>query len=55
MVPLKPQAKFKRLHKALQDHGAARPFDGTLESWTYEPLRETARAARAILDAIAQR
>lgn len=55
MVPLKPQAKFKHLHKALQDHGAARPFDGTLESWTYAPLRETARAARAILDAIAQR
>ncbi len=55
MVPLKPQAKFKHLHQSLQAYGAARPFDGSLESWTYEPLRETARAARAILDAIAQR
>lgn len=54
MVPLKPQTKFKHLHKALQDHGAARPFDGTLDSWTYAPLRETARAARAILDALPQ-
>lgn len=52
MVPLKPQAKFKHLHTALQDHGAARPFDGTLHDWTYTPLRETERAARAILDAL---
>ncbi len=55
MVPLKPQTKFTQLHKALQDHGAARPFEGRLEHWTYTPLRETARAAHAILDAVRRR
>lgn len=49
MVPLKPQTKFARLHQELQDHGATRPFDGTLPHWTYEPLSETHRAARVIL------
>ena len=55
MERIKPQTKFKRLHNSLQSHGAARPFDGTLESWTYEPLAETQRAARAILSAVAKR
>ena len=51
MVPLKSGGKFARLHADLRAHGAARPFDGTLEGWTYEPLNETERAARAVLDA----
>ncbi len=41
--------KFDRLHAELQGLGAARPFDGRLESWRYEPLRETDRAAAEIL------
>lgn len=49
MERIKPQTKFKRLHDSLQAHGAARPFDGTLQSWSYEPLAETRRAASAIL------
>ncbi|MCS6622857.1 mitochondrial fission ELM1 family protein [Roseibacterium beibuensis] len=49
MVPLKPAGKFARLHGDLHERGAARPFDGTLEDWTYEPLNETERAARAVL------
>ena len=53
MVPLKPAGKFTRLHAELQAHGAARPFDGTLTPWTYEPLAETDRAARAVLEAMA--
>lgn len=53
MVPLKPAGKFARLHADLQAHGAARPFDGTLAPWTYEPLAETDRAARAVLEAMA--
>ncbi|WP_332677890.1 mitochondrial fission ELM1 family protein [Brevundimonas sp.] len=50
MVPLKPADKFARLHADLRERGAARPFDGTLEAWRYEPLDETARAARTVLE-----
>lgn len=37
--------KFSRLHAALEGHGAARPFLGEVESWTYPPLDETGRIA----------
>jgi mitochondrial fission protein ELM1 len=50
MIPLKPADKFARLHADLRERGAARPFDGTLESWSYEPLDDTARAARRVLE-----
>ncbi len=50
MVPLKPEGKFARLHADLSERGGARPFDGTLEAWRYEPLVETERAARAVLE-----
>ncbi|MGB0631995.1 MAG: mitochondrial fission ELM1 family protein [Alphaproteobacteria bacterium] len=33
--------KFDRFHAHLRDRGMTRPFDGTLESWTYEALRDT--------------
>ncbi|WP_305306388.1 mitochondrial fission ELM1 family protein [Brevundimonas sp.] len=49
MVALKAGDKFARLHADLRERGAARPFDGRLEGWTYEPLAETERAARAVL------
>lgn len=47
--------KFARLHADLTAHGATRPFDGALESWTYPPLAETDRAAQAVLQAMAAR
>lgn len=50
MVPLKPAGKFARLHDDLRERGAARPFDGALDRWTYDPLDETARAARVVLE-----
>ena len=50
MVELKPTDKFARLHADLRERGAARPFDGTLATWSYEPLAETERAARAVLE-----
>ena len=50
MIPLKPAGKFERLHADLRERGAARPFDGTLNGWSYEPLNETERAARAVLE-----
>ena len=53
MVALKPPGKFARLHADLESLGAARPFDGTLAPWTYAPLNETERAARAVLEAMA--
>ena len=49
MVATKPADKFARLHADLRERGAARPFDGALEAWTYAPLNETDRAAREIL------
>ena len=55
MIPLKPAGKFARLHADLAAHGAARPFDGSLQTWTYAPLNETERAARAVLEAMAAR
>ena len=52
MIPLKPAGKFARLHADLRARGAARPFDGSLETWTYEPLAETDRAALAVLETL---
>ena len=42
-------SKFDRLHQSLIDHGAARWFGGTLETWTYPALREADRVADAIV------
>ncbi len=41
--------KFDRLHESLIARGCARWFDGTLEGWAYEPLREADRVADAIV------
>lgn len=42
-------SKFEAFHAALQSRGAARPFSGVLETWSYAPLDETSRAAREVL------
>lgn len=55
MDPLKPAGKFARLHADLRARGAARPFDGDLSGWTYEPLNETERAARTVLERMGRR
>lgn len=47
--------KFARFHAELRDLGVARPFTGALDSWTYEPLNETDRAAAEILKRMAAR
>lgn len=52
MIARKAPGKFARLHADLAGRGAARPFDGTLNAWTYSPLAETDRAARAVLTAM---
>lgn len=55
MVPLKSGGKFARLHADLRERGAARPFDGGLSGWTYEPLNETERAARVVMERMGRR
>lgn len=52
MVRRGSAGKFARLHADLAERGATRPFEGGLETWTYEPLTETERAARAVLEAV---
>lgn len=42
--------KFDSLHQSLIDHGAARWFGGTLETWSYPALREADRVADAIVE-----
>lgn len=51
-LPRKPLAsarKFDAFHASLRAHGASRLFQGALDSWTYEPLDETARVADEII------
>lgn len=55
MIALKSGDKFARLHDDLAERGATRPFNGTLDGWPYEPLAETQRAARAVLEAMGTR
>lgn len=42
------ETKFARFHADLRERGIAKPFNGTLSQWRYEPLDETARAAEEI-------
>ncbi len=43
------QARKQRFHADLFARGIARPFEGRIETWTYDPLRETERAAAEVL------
>ena len=47
--------KFDRLHASLIERGCARWFEGTLELWDYEPLREAARVADQIIEKLLER
>ena len=49
------QARKDRFHADLLARGAARPFAGRAEDWTYAPLRETERAANEVLARMARR
>ena len=40
--------KFDRFHRAMEEAGAARPFDGTLADWDHRPLTDTARVAERV-------
>ena len=47
--------KFDSLHQGVIDHGAARWFGGTLETWSYPALREADRVADAIVEKLLER
>jgi len=48
-------SKFARFHAALEQAGAARPFEGRLDRWAYAPLDATAEIADALRAAMAAR
>lgn len=41
-------SKFGRFHREMRDAGITRPFDGTIESWSYPSMDETARVAAEV-------
>jgi mitochondrial fission protein ELM1 len=45
--------KFALFHRDLADRGAARPYRGELQPWTYTPLAETDRAAQEVVRRLA--
>jgi hypothetical protein len=47
--------RFDRLHQGFIAAGAARWFDGDLQTWSYQPIREAARAADEIVRLLLQR
>lgn len=42
--------RFDRLHAGFIAAGAARWFNGEIDVWTYQPIRESERAAQAVLE-----
>ncbi len=55
MDRVKSRAKFHDFHEGLQTRGITRPFTGHLESWDYAPLNETTRAAKHVLEVLAEK
>ena len=47
--------RLAAFHERLRAEGYTRPFDGRLESWTYEPLRETTRVGEILAARLAAR
>jgi hypothetical protein len=47
--------RIEDFHRRMRDAGRTRPFDGVLESWSYVPPDDTARAAGAVRDMLARR
>jgi mitochondrial fission protein ELM1 len=48
-------AKFGRFHAMMREAGITRPFAGHIESWSYSPPDDTARAGRLLRDAVLAR
>jgi mitochondrial fission protein ELM1 len=45
-------SRLSRFHRLMRERGATRPFDGTLESWSYTPINDTEVVAAAIRRAL---
>ena len=48
-------AKFARFHQTLRAAGITRPFRGRIESWSYAPLNDNARAGAALRELVRAR
>jgi hypothetical protein len=48
-------AKFARFHAAMRAAGVTRPFAGRIESWSYRPPDDTARAGAALRALVLER
>jgi mitochondrial fission protein ELM1 len=48
-------AKFARFHQAMREAGITRPFAGHIESWSYVPPDDTARAGALLRDRVLTR
>ncbi|HYE50059.1 MAG TPA: mitochondrial fission ELM1 family protein [Azospirillaceae bacterium] len=48
-------SKFEAFHRGLREDGVTRPFTGTLESWTYPLLDDTAQVAAEVRRRMAAR
>jgi hypothetical protein len=44
--------RISRFHRLMQERGATRPFEGTLETWAYAPINDTEVVASAIRRAL---
>ncbi len=40
--------RLSRFHEAMRHHGATRPFDGQLASWSYAPVNDTDKIVQAV-------
>lgn len=47
--------RFDKFHKGLIQGGIVRPFSGTLESWSYAPLRDSQHIAQEIMRRMEER
>jgi mitochondrial fission protein ELM1 len=44
--------RLSRFHKLMRERGVTRPFEGVLESWTYDPINDTELVAARIREAL---
>ncbi len=44
--------RLGRFHAMMRERGATRPFEGRIESWSYQPINDTERVASVIREAL---
>ena len=48
-------SKFARFHATMREAGITRPFSGRIDSWSYAPLDDTARAGKLLREQVLAR